>query len=454
MGVRSPVGLARLRARLPRGGALSETAWASRHRGISAVAWWHVPVLLLLALMQHRGLDHAVADGAIPAALAWASRWPGATQRVQSSAVTLSLFSSAAVLIHLSGGLIELHFHFFVMVAVIALYQSWTPFLLGLSFVVAHHAVMGTLMPAMVYNHPAALAHPELFALMHGSFVLAESVACVMYWRVTEEALDAERAERRNAERMNVALTAANTQISDLVAMMSHDLRAPVTVINGYADTALDSWTTLDDDTRLRFMSKVGMAGHSLQQMLEDTLMVSTLDAQALEPRPAALRLDDAVRSLIAVLSDPLANVELDELERVTVLVDKGHFTQIFSNLVTNAAKYGSAPYRVSARHCDDIVELSVSDSGSGVSTEFASRLFDRFTRSEEVRRGDQRGTGLGLYIVKMLAEANGGGVDYRTTPGGGATFVVRLPRALRVAPILVGAAQPEPGLHPRASVI
>jgi diguanylate cyclase (GGDEF)-like protein len=94
---------------------------------------------------------------------------------------------SSAVLVHLSGGTIEAHFHFFVMVGIMTLYQDWLPVLLAIGFVVVHHATIGLLAPDEVYNHPAAIAHPIRWAVIHGVFVLAASVASILAWRLNEE---------------------------------------------------------------------------------------------------------------------------------------------------------------------------------------------------------------------------------------------------------------------------
>jgi diguanylate cyclase (GGDEF)-like protein/PAS domain S-box-containing protein len=96
--------------------------------------------------------------------------------------------TSSAVLIHLSGGVIEVHFHFFVMLSIIALYNDWFPFLLALSYVVLHHGIIGVLRPEDVYNHPAAIARPWEWAGIHGVFVLMASVAGLVAWRLAEEA--------------------------------------------------------------------------------------------------------------------------------------------------------------------------------------------------------------------------------------------------------------------------
>jgi diguanylate cyclase (GGDEF)-like protein len=90
-------------------------------------------------------------------------------------------------MVHLSGGTIEAHFHFFVMVGILTLYQDWLPFLLAIGYTVLHHGILGTIAPDEVYNHPAAVAHPFRWALIHGAFVLAASVASIVAWRLNEE---------------------------------------------------------------------------------------------------------------------------------------------------------------------------------------------------------------------------------------------------------------------------
>ncbi len=82
--------------------------------------------------------------------------------------------------------MVEAHFHFFVMVGVITLYQDWLPFGLALAYVVVHHSVLGLLVPTSVFNHPAALRSPLKWALVHGAFVLAASVAYLVNWRLSE----------------------------------------------------------------------------------------------------------------------------------------------------------------------------------------------------------------------------------------------------------------------------
>jgi GAF domain-containing protein/anti-sigma regulatory factor (Ser/Thr protein kinase) len=185
-----------VRTWLPQGGRLPDDVWRIRHRGILAVLWAHALVIPAFALVRGYSLAHVLAESAIvpaAAALATASVLP---RRLQVAAASLGLLSSSGVLVHLSGGTIEMHFHFFVMVAVVALYQDWLPFLAAIGYVLVHHGLLGALDPHSVYNHPAAWNNPWKWAAVHAFFIAGISAACLLNWRLNETAL----AERRRAE--------------------------------------------------------------------------------------------------------------------------------------------------------------------------------------------------------------------------------------------------------------
>lgn len=172
---------------------LPEDIWRQRHRVIEIVLWLHVPGLVAFGLIRGYRLPHVVADTAIVAGAALIAGWPGGGRRVRMAAATFGLVSASAILVHLSGGTIEGHFHFFVMIGVITLYHDWFPFLLAIAFVALHHGVIGAIAPVGVYNHPAAQTNPWKWAVVHAVFVLAASVAYLTSWRMTED--ERERAE-------------------------------------------------------------------------------------------------------------------------------------------------------------------------------------------------------------------------------------------------------------------
>lgn len=162
--------------------------WARRHRGILLILWVHAVALAVFALVRGKGFVHAVTEGGAVALFAALASHPSLSIRARSAAATIGLMTSSAVLVHLSGGVIEAHFHFFAMVGIITLYQDWVPFGLAITFVAVHHGVASTIDRRSVYNHYAALNNPWKWAIIHGVFVLGASAASVYAWRMNEEA--------------------------------------------------------------------------------------------------------------------------------------------------------------------------------------------------------------------------------------------------------------------------
>jgi signal transduction histidine kinase len=142
--------------------------------------------LFLFALVQGFGLAHSFFEGGI-VAIAGAAAWVTRRNHLVASVFgTLGLLTASAVLVHLAEGSIEAHFHFFVMVTLIILYQDWVPFLLSIAYVVSHHAFFGLVSPETVFNHPAAVAQPVKWALIHGGFILGATIAGLTVWKQNE----------------------------------------------------------------------------------------------------------------------------------------------------------------------------------------------------------------------------------------------------------------------------
>jgi PAS domain S-box-containing protein len=175
-----------IRLAIPEGSQLSDTVWRQRHRGILALLWLQAIGITCFSLFRQKGIAHSLEEGAIIAAAALVAALPLRPRTVRASIAAFGLIASSAVLVHLSGGYIEFHFHFFVMVGLMALYQEWPPFLIAIAFVLFHHGVVGVLDPSSVYNHPDALAHPWRWAAVHAVFIAAMSIVCLITWRVNE----------------------------------------------------------------------------------------------------------------------------------------------------------------------------------------------------------------------------------------------------------------------------
>src|SRR5688572_5680375 len=158
--------VSRVRGWLPHGRPLNDHTWRRRHRTVVGLLWFHVAGLGAYGAVRDVDVLHLAAE-LVAVAMVGVVAGRARRRTVQAAAGTLGLISCSALLVHLSGGLIEAHFHFFIVVIVVTLYQSWVPFVLAMLFVVAHHGTVGVLDPSSVYNHQAAVDHPWLWASVH-----------------------------------------------------------------------------------------------------------------------------------------------------------------------------------------------------------------------------------------------------------------------------------------------
>ena len=171
---------------LPQGSTLPAGDWQRRHRVLLGLLWIHAAGLAVFAVLRGNTVAHSLLEGCLVGAFALAAVAGGRGRRFQAVAVSLGLMVASAVLVHLWDGRTEAHFHFFVMVYILALYEDWLPFGLSFGFVVIHHGVMGALNPSDVYYAADAIAHPWRWAIVHGVFILGAGIAAVASWRLNE----------------------------------------------------------------------------------------------------------------------------------------------------------------------------------------------------------------------------------------------------------------------------
>lgn len=214
---------------------------------------------------------------------------------------------------------------------------------------------------------------------------------------------------------------------SEFLAIAAHELRTPVAVVHGFASTLRDHWAQLEDPDRREMVEAMARGGERLSRLVEDLLTSSRLDSGALDVHPVALDLGEALAEAVTDLSATSASPVSVTVEPLSIVVraDRGRLQQMLGNYLTNALRYGRPPFAVAATVSSDGAEVRVTDSGVGVPEELVGRLFDKFSRGS-----DREGTGLGLYIVRELARAQGGDAWYETVPGGGSCFALRLPLA------------------------
>ncbi|GAA1646546.1 sensor histidine kinase [Actinoplanes couchii] len=242
-----------------------------------------------------------------------------------------------------------------------------------------------------------------------------------------------ERARRDDAaelEQHAARLEHANEQMGDFMAMLSHDVRQPLTTIVSAGEMLVEDWTDMEEETRRHYLRRMTSAGHRAEQLVSEILTLAQLDAGALTARPARLDVAHAARQAVAAQgsADPKNAATVTGPDRILAYADPVHLALLMGNLLANAVKYGAPPFRITVKHDHDRVEVKIIDHCEGVPAAFVPHLFERFTRAETGVATTKSGTGLGLYLVARLAEASGATITYQPNQPRGAVFVLSLP--------------------------
>ncbi|MEU7907078.1 AAA family ATPase [Actinoplanes sp. NPDC049118] len=238
--------------------------------------------------------------------------------------------------------------------------------------------------------------------------------------RVAEIARDSANIELADRNR---ELETANRLKADLIGMLGHEISNPLAIILGYVDLALDDETAPAPVHDL--IAKIGRNTSRLATIVQEVLALVSIDAGRLTAAPRPVRVAEHIQSALAVTA--VSGVRLDCPPELLAAVQPGHLDHILTNLISNAAKYGGGATAIIAARTGRTVAIQVCDEGAGVPAEFRERLFDRFARADTTA-GTVTGTGLGLYIVRELAGANGGDIRYRPAVPHGSIFTLTLP--------------------------
>lgn len=220
-------------------------------------------------------------------------------------------------------------------------------------------------------------------------------------------------------------LSALDELRSDFISMVSHELRSPMTVIAGIADLLQNRFKSLTDDQREELTATLGREARRLAKLVSEVL-----DLEAIDQGEIALELSKIDLALIAREAVTDAG-QADRTELIVspgntiVVADGDRIKQVLLNLVSNAAKFSQGKITIQIAPDSDVVTVCVEDVGPGIPPEDISRLFERFTRIGTGRR--KPGSGLGLYLSKMIVENHGGEIWVESEVGAGSKFFFRL---------------------------
>jgi len=289
-----------------------------------------------------------------------------------------------------------------------------------------------------LHNHEARLRCKDgsIRDVLINSSVYREDGKFIHTGCFTRDVTDSKRAEEREREARREA-EAANKAKDEFLAMLGHELRNPLSPIV----TALQLMRLRGEPLGREVLVIERQVKH-LVRLVEDLLNLSRITSGRIELRMEPLDLADVVAKAVE-MSSPLLeerrhHVTIDVPRGQTVVTgDAARLTQVFCNLLSNAAKYTDCGGQIAvtaSRHRERI-QVVVSDDGAGIDAELLPRIFDLFIQAQQTIDRSQGGLGIGLSIVKKLVELHGGTVTARSDgPGHGSAFTVELPASQAVA--------------------
>ena len=233
-----------LRNALPHGGELPVEEWERRHRVLSVVVCVLAGMGAGYALLTGYSVSHSLLHLAAVATFVPLAAAPRLGRGGRSLAASFGLLTAAAMGVHTSGGLIEAHFSFFVVIVALTLYEDWTVFLLAVAYVLVHHGALGMIEPEQVFHDPEQFQHPWKWASVHAVFVAAAGAAGVMTWRVNESVR--RRMRETQAELHLAAVTDSLTGLGNRRQLMT-DLEPAIGTGAVLALFDLDGFKTYND---------------------------------------------------------------------------------------------------------------------------------------------------------------------------------------------------------------
>jgi signal transduction histidine kinase len=217
-----------------------------------------------------------------------------------------------------------------------------------------------------------------------------------------------------------------------LTHMIVHDLRSPLTGLQGYLDLLRVAVVAGSSDESLEFARDAHSVAEHLKEMISQVLDVSRLESGDMPLSQEDTNLVHLLTSAVASLGPPPNGIDVvyETAEPVVVACDRDVVTRVVANLVGNAFKFAPrrGEVRIGLEAGDRMVRVTVSDNGPGVDLEHRKVIFEKFGQAPLGRAGKARSTGLGLTFCKLAIEAHGGRIGVDSGTGGGARFWIELP--------------------------
>jgi len=223
---------------------------------------------------------------------------------------------------------------------------------------------------------------------------------------------------------------------SRFMMMVAHEMRAPVTAIQGILRTILDGYLGKISPRQKELLSRAESRTHSFLALINDLLDLGADETELVESKLSPTSIRDTLGKVLGLLGIKMKekNIEIEvETPETPLIISEveGDMEKLFTNLIGNAVKYTASNGKVSVRIGieDKSIKIVVSDTGIGISSEDLPHIFEEFYRAKNARMLEREGTGLGLPIVKRIVERYDGKISVESEPNKGTTFTIIFPQ-------------------------
>lgn len=248
-----------------------------------------------------------------------------------------------------------------------------------------------------------------------------------------------QRVEKRTGElkQLNSDLERANRTKSEFLANMSHELRSPLNSILGLSESLLEQRRGPLNESQQQYVETIETSGRHLLSLINDVLDLSKIEAGKFDFYPEVVQIDDICHSSIAFVKNQAVKKSIklaykNEVSISKISADPRRLKQILVNLLTNAVKFtpeqGQISLEVQTEPENNVVRLSVTDTGIGIAQGDLQKLFQPFVQVDSSLTRIHEGTGLGLALVQKLTDLHGGSIEVASTPHKGSRFTINLP--------------------------
>ncbi len=398
------------------------------------ILWWHLYALIALIISNHFFRLAAY----MPSPFAWrlisvveaaAAFLVGVflvlatlliKKRVKSHyywriVLTIALTSFSYLFIFISGGSIEMHFHFYIVMAYISIYSDWRLEWIVVLVTLLVHLTLDAAAPGWLFVY----GHIPLAPLAHGIPLFTIAVFTAYLCKNHRDVLVTQRELEQKKD--------------EFIGIASHELKTPVTTIKGFTQIFQKYLANSNGDKKfIQYLGKMNEQLDRLTKLINDLLNVSKIRSGKLELHLETFDIDQFVKDIVEEVQGTSLHhtITIKGKAKTSVRADKYRLSQVLTNLLSNAVKYAPASKRLTVNVFSENgnVIVGVEDYGPGIPADKRLSIFQPFYQLENTNRASFSGMGLGLYISAEIMRIHGGDVWVESVVGKGSTFYINIP--------------------------